>query len=68
MDTSYADHGYLFLTQSTDSHRKSNSLMGAFHCQLRAVISLSFLNVKKRPSSDSMLMFPALQYARKDEL
>ena len=68
MDTSYADNGHIFLAQSTDSQRKSNSLIGTLHCQLRAVISLSFLKVRKRPSSDSIPMFPALQYARKDEL
>ena len=39
MDTSYADNGQLFLAQSTDSPRKSNSLMGTPHCQLCAVIS-----------------------------
>ena len=48
MDPSYADNGHKFLAQSTDSHRKSNSLMGTLHCQLRAVIRLSFLNVKKK--------------------
>ena len=42
-----ADNGHLFLTQiKTDSHRKSTSLIRAFHYQLCAVINLSFFKVK----------------------
>lgn len=37
-----ADNRYLFLAQSTDSHRKTTTL----HYQQCAVISLSFLKVK----------------------
>ena len=36
------DNGHLFLTQSTDSHTKSTSLMQLLYCQLCAVIDLSF--------------------------
>ena len=53
------DNGHLFLAQSTDSHRKSTSLMWTLHYQLYVVINLSFLKVKS-PSVDSMLMFWAL--------
>ena len=47
-----ADNGHFFLAQSTDSHRKSTSLMQTLDYQLCAVIDLSFLKVK-RPSVDS---------------
>ena len=40
------DNRHLFLAQSTDSHRKTTSLMRTLHYQLCAVISLSFLKVK----------------------
>ena len=53
------DNGHLFLAQSTDSHRKSTSLMWTLHYQLYVVINLSFLKVKS-PSVDSMSMFWAL--------
>ena len=39
--------GNLFFVQSTNSHRKSNSLMRKLNYQLCAVIDLSFLKVKK---------------------
>ena len=41
-----ANNRQLFLTQSTDSHRKTTQLMWTLHYQLCAVISLSFLKVK----------------------
>ena len=41
------DNGHLFPAQSTDSHRKSTSLMRILHCQVCAVIDLSFLKVIK---------------------
>ena len=41
-----ADNRHLFLAQSTDSRRKTTSLMQTLHYQLCAVISLSFLKVK----------------------
>ena len=47
-----ADNGHFFLAQSTDSHRKSTSLMQTLDYQLWTVIDLSFLKVK-RPSVDS---------------
>ena len=47
-----ADNGHFFLAQSTDSHRKSTSLMQTLDYQLWTVIDLSFLKVK-RPSVES---------------
>ena len=42
-----AGNGHLFYAQSTDSHRKTTSLMRILHCQVCAVIDLSFLKVIK---------------------
>ena len=56
-----AENGHIFLTQTTNFHRKPTSLMRTLRNQLCAVIDLSSLNVK-HPSVDSMSMFPALQY------
>ena len=41
-----ANNRQLFLAQSTDSHRKTTSLMRTLHYHLCALISLSFLKVK----------------------
>ena len=60
-----ADNRHLFLAQSTDSRRKTTSLMQTLHYQLCAVISLSFLKGKK-PSVDCISMFPALQFTGSD--
>ena len=56
-----ADKGHYFLAQLTDSHWKSTTVMPILHNQLCIVINVSFLKAKK-PSVDSMLMFPVLQY------
>ena len=56
-----ADNGHLFLAQSTDSHSKLTSKTLHYQLCVIILIDLSFLKVKK-PSFDSMLMFPALQY------
>ena len=42
----YTYNGHQFLAQSTDSHRKSTSLMRTLHYVLLAVIDFSFLKVK----------------------
>ena len=39
-------NGHWFLAQSTNSHRKAILLTRALHCQLRAVIDLSFFENK----------------------
>ena len=50
-----ADNGPLFLAQSTDSHRRSFSLMLTLHCQLCALkIPFPFETV------DSMSIFPVV--------
>ena len=59
-----ADKGHYFLAQLTNSHWKSTTVMPTLHNQLCIVINVSFLKAKK-PSVDSMLMFPVLDY---DEL
>ena len=41
------DNGHLFHAQSTDSHRKSTSLIWTLHYQVCAVIDLPFLKVIK---------------------
>ena len=41
------DNGHLFLAQSTDSHRKSTSLMYTLHYVLLAVTDLSFCQCSK---------------------
>ena len=59
---------YLFLAQSTNSHRKSTSLILTLHYQLCVVIiNLSFFKVKNL-SVDSMQMFPGIKYTRYDNL
>ena len=58
-----ADNGLILvscLAQSTD-HGKLTYLMRTFLCLLYTVINLSLLKVKE-PSTDSMSMFPELQY------
>jgi len=40
------DNGHLFLAQSTDSQRRSTSLMRTLHYELCAVTDLSFLEEK----------------------
>ena len=63
-----ADNVHLFLAQSTNSHRKSTSLILTLHYQLCVVIiNLSFFKVKNL-SVDSMSMFPGLKYTRYDNL
>ena len=37
------DNGHLFLAQSTNSHRKTTSLMQTLHFQLNTVINRPFL-------------------------
>ena len=56
-----ADKGHYFLAQLSDSHWKSTIVMWTLHNQLCIVINVSFLKVKK-PSVDSMSIFPVLQY------
>ena len=63
-----ADNVHLFLAQSTNSHRKSNSLILTLHYQLCVVIiNLSFFKVKNL-SVDSMLMFLGLKHTGYDNL
>ena len=63
-----ADNVHLFLAQSTNSHRKSNSLILTLHYQLCVVIiNLSFFKVKNL-SVDSMSMFLGLKHTRYDNL
>ena len=60
------DNVRLFLAQSTDSQRKSSSLMRTLHYQLCALIEPSSSNVKKKPSADSISMFQA--YSTQDRV
>ena len=63
-----ADNVHLFLAQSTNSHRKSNSLILTLHYQLCVVIiNLSFFKVKNL-SVDSMSMFLGLKYTGHGDL
>ena len=62
-----ADNVHFFLAQSTNSHRKSTSLILTLHYQLCVVINLSFFKVKNL-SVDSMSMFLGLKYTGHGDL
>ena len=65
-----ADNRYLFLAQSTDSHRRSTLLLQTLHYQLCVLINHSlFLNVKKTFSYlNSTSMFSVLPHTGYDDL
>ena len=61
IQTPDADKGHYFLAQLSDCYWKSTTVMWTLRNQLCIVINVSFLKEKK-PSVDSMSMFPVLQY------